>query len=124
MCKPPILVLFTLWEKVGEKGVWSIMIGKHAHIVNILRQKKMKGKKMKKRNYALETPQLLLFIIFLLASFILIPIPNYYAIKEENICLYRNINIIRNITIFTSSVLILILNWLIKKDKKKSKLQD
>jgi len=79
---------------------------------------------MKKRNYALETPQLLLFIIFLLASFILIPIPNYYAIKEENICLYRNINIIRNITIFTSSVLILILNWLIKKDKKKSKLQD
>lgn len=79
---------------------------------------------MKKRNYALEISQLLLFIIFLLGSFILIPIPNYYAIKEENICLYRNINIIRNITIFTSSVLILILNWLIKKDKKKSKLQD
>jgi len=65
-----------------------------------------------------------LFIIFLLALFILIPIQNYYDIKKENVFLYRNINIIRDIVIFTSFVLILIFNWLINKGKKKSKLQD
>jgi uncharacterized membrane protein YkvI len=76
-------------------------------------------KKMIKRNYALEIPQLFLFVLLLLSVFILIPIPNYYSIKEANIPLYRMIEIMRSIINISSLALILFLNWLIKKDKKK-----
>lgn len=78
-----------------------------------------KRKKMVKRNHALEIPQFLLFVLLLLSVFILIPIPNYYSIKEVNVHLSRIIDAIRTIINISSLVLMVFLNWLIKKDKKK-----